>query len=50
MILATIGQLITQAHAEHEAKHARRPAPEETVPTDALPAAVAPAEVVPPVA
>ena len=29
MILATIGQVITQAYAEHEAKHARRPAPEE---------------------
>jgi small subunit ribosomal protein S2 len=32
MILATIGQVITQAYAEHEAKHARRPAPEEAAP------------------
>src|SRR4029077_7617168 len=29
MVLATIGQIITQASAEFEAKHARRPAPEE---------------------
>ncbi|MGB7769003.1 MAG: 30S ribosomal protein S2 [Verrucomicrobiia bacterium] len=38
MILATIGQAITQAHAEFEARHARRPAPEETVPAE-VPAA-----------
>src|SRR5882724_8273522 len=30
MILATIGQTITQAQAEYEAKYARRKAPEET--------------------
>ncbi|HZR21051.1 MAG TPA: 30S ribosomal protein S2 [Verrucomicrobiae bacterium] len=38
MILATIGQIITQAHAEYEAKYARRKTAEETAP--AAPAAV----------
>ncbi|HLX95546.1 MAG TPA: 30S ribosomal protein S2 [Verrucomicrobiae bacterium] len=49
MILATIGQIITQAGAEFEAKHARRPAPEETVPAEAPPPAAmaAPAETTP---
>jgi len=41
MILATIGQVITQAHAEYEAKYARRKTAEETV------AAAAAAPVVP---
>ena len=50
MILATIGQVITQAQAEFEAKHARRPAPEETVPADAQPAAATPTEMAPPAA
>jgi small subunit ribosomal protein S2 len=41
MILATIGQLITQAHAEYEAKYARRKTAEETVaaPVAAVPGA-----------
>lgn len=39
MILATIGQVITQAGAEYEAKHARRPAPEEAAPAEAQPVA-----------
>jgi small subunit ribosomal protein S2 len=47
MILATIGQTITQANAEFEAKHARRPAVEEPVPVEAQPAAAAPAETAP---
>jgi len=47
MILATIGQIITQAGAEFEARHARRPAPEETVPAEAPPAAATPAETAP---
>jgi small subunit ribosomal protein S2 len=46
MILATIGQIITLAYAEFEAKHARRPAPEETAPVAAQ-AAGAPAETAP---
>ncbi|HXR48606.1 MAG TPA: 30S ribosomal protein S2 [Candidatus Limnocylindrales bacterium] len=50
MILATIGQVITQASAEFEAKHARRPAPEEVAPagtpaTETAPAGAAPAAV-----
>ena len=50
MILATIGQVITQASAEFEAKHARRPAPEEVAPagtpaTGTAPAGAAPAAV-----
>jgi small subunit ribosomal protein S2 len=58
MILATIGQAITQAQAEYEAKYARRKTPEEAVaapapavevaaPAPAVPAA-APAQPVPP--
>jgi small subunit ribosomal protein S2 len=47
MILATIGQVITQASAEFESKHARRPASEETAPAEAPPVAVAPAETTP---
>jgi small subunit ribosomal protein S2 len=47
MVLATIGQNITQAHAEFEAKHARRPATEEPVPVEAQPAAAATAETAP---
>jgi len=47
MILATIGQTITQAHAEYEAKYARRKAAEETA--TAAPATPVPgAEPVPP--
>src|SRR5260370_42325785 len=37
MILATIGQIITQAQAEYEAKYARRKAAEETTPTAPTP-------------
>ena len=47
MILATIGQVITQASAEFEAKHARRPASEETTPAEVPPVATAPAETAP---
>ena len=47
MILATIGQVITQAGAEFEAKHARRPAPEEAVPAEAPATVAAPAETTP---
>jgi small subunit ribosomal protein S2 len=47
MILATIGQIITQAQAEFEAKHARRPATEETPPAEAPAAGTAPAETAP---
>jgi hypothetical protein len=50
MILATIGQIITQAQAEYEAKHARRPAPEEAAPAEVPPILAAPAEVAPPAA
>jgi len=56
MILAAVGQVITQACAEFEAKHARRAAPEETAPVGApavgVPVETAPvvAEAVPPVA
>ena len=48
MILATIGQVITQAQAEFEAKHARRPAPGETTPMEAPSAVAAKAEIAPP--
>ena len=44
MILATIGQTITQAQAEYEAKYARRKQPEEPAPVQAEAAAVAVAE------
>src|SRR5208283_2603836 len=47
MILATIGQIITQAQAEYESKRARRPAAEETAPAEAQPAAAAPVETQP---
>src|SRR5712671_7602895 len=40
VILATVGQTITQAHAEHEAKYARRKSAEEAAPAPAA----APAE------
>ena len=43
MILATIGQIITQAQAEFEAKHARRPAAEETAPPETPTAEAVPA-------
>ena len=49
MILATIGQVITQAQAEYEAKYARRKAAEEAAsapaapPTEVAPAIAAPA-------
>lgn len=45
VILATIGQVITQAHAEYEAKYARRKTAEsqEPAPAPAAPAAPAPA-------
>jgi small subunit ribosomal protein S2 len=42
MILATIGQVITQARAEYEAKYARRKTVEETAPTAPEVAAVEP--------
>jgi small subunit ribosomal protein S2 len=41
MILATVGQAITQAHAEYEAKYARRKAAEQAVAEQAEPAAAA---------
>jgi len=41
MIMATIGQVITQAHAEYEAKYARRKQAEETEATPPAPAVVA---------
>ncbi len=47
MILATIGQIITQAQAEYESKRSRRPAAEETAPAEAQPAAAAPVETQP---
>jgi small subunit ribosomal protein S2 len=45
MVLATIGQIITQGHAEYEAKYARRKTVEEAAPTGsvAVPGAEAPA-------
>ena len=43
MILATVGQAITQAQAEFEAKHARRPAPEEPVAPETSTVETAPA-------
>ena len=46
MILATVGQTLTQAQAEYETKYARRKTAEEPVP----PAPEAPAEVAPAVA
>ena len=60
MILATIGQTITQAQAEYEARYARRkvteeaaaqqqPAPVEAAPAPALPAAAAAPAANPPV-
>jgi small subunit ribosomal protein S2 len=49
MILATIGQIITQGHAEYEAKYARRKTVEETATAPATPAPAAAAEpVLPP--
>jgi len=49
MILATIGQVITQGHAEYEAKYARRKTVEETATAPATPAPVAATEpVLPP--
>ncbi len=45
MILATIGQAITQAQAEFEAKRSRRPATEEAAPAAAPAAETAPAAV-----
>jgi len=47
MILATVGQVITQASAEFEAKHARRPAPEEAAPAGTQAAETAPAGAAP---
>ena len=47
MVLATIGQVITQAQAEYEAKYARRKTAEE-VAAEIAPAAAAPAEAVAP--
>jgi hypothetical protein len=44
MIMATVGQVITQAQAEFESKRVRK-APEETAPAEAA----APVEVQPPV-
>jgi small subunit ribosomal protein S2 len=41
MILATVGQTITHAHAEYEAKYARRKSAEQGVAEQAEPAAVA---------
>jgi small subunit ribosomal protein S2 len=41
MIMATIGQVITQAHAEYEAKYARRKQAEETEAAAPAPAAAA---------
>jgi len=41
MIMATIGQIITHAHAEYEAKYARRKQAEEVEATAPAPAAVA---------
>jgi small subunit ribosomal protein S2 len=46
MVLAAVGQVITLACAEFEAKHARRAAPEEAAPGEALTAG-APAETAP---
>src|SRR4051812_36767565 len=42
VILATVGQTITQAHAEYEAKYARRRAAEEAAATQPAPAEAAP--------
>jgi small subunit ribosomal protein S2 len=54
MILATVGQVITQAQAEYEAKYARRKTAEETTaapaPTTPAPAAEVPAAPVAPAA
>jgi len=47
MVLATIGQVITQAQAEFESKHARRPSAEETAVVAAPPVEAAPAEAAP---
>ena len=38
MILATVGQVITQAQAEYEAKYGRRKAAEETATSETPPA------------
>jgi len=49
MILATIGQIITQGHAEYEAKYARRKTVEDTATAPVTPAPAAATEpVVPP--
>jgi small subunit ribosomal protein S2 len=49
MILATIGQIITQGHAEYEAKYARRKTVEESATAPATPAPAAATEpVLPP--
>jgi small subunit ribosomal protein S2 len=45
MVLATLGQVVTQAQAEYEAKYARRKPVEETASTPAVSAAEAPAVV-----
>jgi len=42
IVLATIGQTITQAHAEYEAKYSRRLSAEQTATVEAAPAAPAP--------
>ena len=48
MILATIGQIITQGHGEYEAKYARRKSQEETAATTpAAEPSVVPAEATP---
>jgi small subunit ribosomal protein S2 len=44
MILATIGQVVTQAQAEYEAKYARRKTTEETAPAVAAPSSEVVAE------
>jgi small subunit ribosomal protein S2 len=45
VILATIGQTITQAQAEYEARYARRKTAEEAAPDEAQPAEAAPVSV-----
>ena len=46
MMLATIGQVVTHAQAEHEARYARRKQAEETPAPEAPPAEAAPVAVV----
>jgi small subunit ribosomal protein S2 len=47
LVLATIGQVITQAQAEFETRRSRRPAAEEPTPIEAQPPSATPVEVPP---